>query len=122
MVTCMQDDIDPQLLALFAQSNEALPSEAFMSTFLAKLERAQRLRTLQRYGLIAVVVLIGAWFAPSVLEHTASAVRATGAAMGAAAEYTGPYERLVVSPLGWVVSTLIGLAVLFRVGALRRRP
>jgi hypothetical protein len=114
MVTRMQNDIDPQLLALFAQSNQTLPSEAFMRTFLARLERAQRLRTLQVCGLIAVVALIGAWFAPSVLRHTASA-------MYAATEYAVPYERLIVSPLGWVVSTLIGLAVLFRVGALRRR-
>jgi hypothetical protein len=117
----MQNDIDPQLLALFARSHETLPSEAFMRTFLAKLERAQRLRTLQLAGLAAVLLLIGVWFAPSVLEHTALAIRAAGVAMGAASEYTGPYERLVVSPLGWVVSTLIGLAVLFRVGALRRR-
>jgi hypothetical protein len=117
----MQDDIDPQLLALFAQSNETLPGEAFMKKFLEKSVRAQRLRTVQLAGLVAVLLFIGAWFAPSVLEHTASAIRATAAAVGAAAEYTGPYERLVVSPLGWVVSTLIGLAVLFRVGALRRR-
>jgi hypothetical protein len=114
MVTRMQDEIDPQLLALFAESNETLASEAFLKTFLARLQRAQRLRTLQLTGLIVVLLLIGAWFAPSVLEHTAAAMRV-------ASEYSVPYERLVVSPLGWALSTLVGLAVLFRVGALRRR-
>ena len=121
MVTRMQNDLDPKLLALFAQSNQTLPSEAFMQTFLTKMERGQRLRTLQLAGLVAVVLLIGAWFAPSVLEQTASAIHAAGAAIGTATGYTGPYERLIVSPMGWVVSTLIGLGVLLRVGALRRR-
>ena len=117
----MQDEIDPRLLTLFAQANEALPSEAFMKSFLAKIERAQRLRTLQRAGLIAVVLLIGAWFAPSVLERTAAVLHAAGAAMSAAGGAPGSYEALVISPWGWAASTLIGLVVLVRVGALRRR-
>jgi hypothetical protein len=118
----MQDEIDPQLRTLFAHANEALPSEAFMKSFLAKMEHAHRVRLLQRAGLIAVILLIGAWFAPGVLEYTAGAVRAAGAAMSAAAaESSGSYDSLIVSPWGWAASTFIGLAVLFRVGALRRR-
>jgi hypothetical protein len=42
--------------------------------------------------------------------------------MGFGAYLVGVAFWVFVSPLGWVISTLIGLAVLYRVGALRRRP
>jgi hypothetical protein len=110
----MPDDIDPQLLSLFAEKHETLPSERFMEFFLEKLERARRVRTLWRVAMVAATVSAGIWFAPTALHHTASAA-------DAATQYAMPYGPLVVSPPGWVVSTLIGLAVLVRAGALRRR-
>jgi hypothetical protein len=110
----MQNDIDPRLLGLFAEKNAPLPSEHFMQLFLAKLERTRRARALRRVALVASAVFAGAWFAPTVLQHTASVA-------DAATQYALPYGPLVVSPIGWAVSTLIGLVVLMRAGALRRR-
>jgi len=40
-----------------------------------------------------VAVLAGAWLMPSVLDHTALAVRAIG-------EHSAPYAPLVISPWG----------------------
>jgi hypothetical protein len=110
----MQDDIDPRLLGLFAAKNVPLPSKQFMELFVAKLERARRARALRRVAVVAATVFAGAWFAPTVLQHTASAA-------DAATQYALPFGPLVVSPIGWAVSTLIGLVVLMRAGALRRR-
>jgi hypothetical protein len=114
MVTLMHDDIDPQLLTLFAQSSETLPGKEFIDVFWARLERARRVRTLWRIALAAALAILGAWVAPTILGHTASAVQAS-------VEYARPLESLIVSPAGWAVSTLIGFVVLIRAGALRRR-
>jgi hypothetical protein len=84
-----------------------------MTLLLARMDRARRLNILRRVGLLAALLFAGAWFAPTVLEHTA-------ALMHAATEDALPYASLVVSPFGWAVSTLFGLAVLYRAGALRR--
>lgn len=85
-----------------------------MEAFCARQARARRVRTTSLIGLVIAVVAAGAWIAPTVLNQTVDAVRA-------AADYAQPMGPLVVSPLGWVVSTVIGLAVLLRTGALRRR-
>lgn len=113
MVTPMPDELDPQLLALFARAHEPLRSTEFVEAFLAKMERARRLRTMGRIAMTVVAVLAGAWIMPSILNQTAVVVRAIG-------EHSAHYVPLVISPWGWAVSMLIGLAVLFRTGALRR--
>ena len=51
---------------------------------------------------------------PAVLRSTAAAMHAVG-------EYSDSYDALIISPVGWVVSTLIALGVLLRTGALRLR-
>lgn len=114
MVIHMQDELDAKLLALFAESRETLPSEEFMQAFWMRQEHARRLRTLRRAGLIAALALIGGWLAPAVLEHTAAAFRSLGT-------HSIAYGDLLISPWGWAVSMLFGLAVLVRTGALRRR-
>jgi hypothetical protein len=114
MVTIMHDEIDPQLRTLFARAGETLPSKQFMEVFCHRLERARRVRTLQRIALTAGLAILGVWLTPTILGRTASVVQAS-------VEYALPLGSLVVSPAGWVVSSLIGLIVLIRTGALRRR-
>lgn len=114
MVTLMHDELDPQLLTLFAQSSETLPAKEFMELLSVRLQRAQRARTLQRIALTLGLAMLGAWATPAVLRQTASVVQVS-------VEYAQPLGSLVVSPAGWAVSTLIGLVVLIRAGALRRR-
>jgi hypothetical protein len=114
MVTPMSDELDPKLLALFAESHEPLHEAEFMRAFLAKLERARRTRLMWRIGMVVAVVLAAVWIMPAVLDETASVVRTIG-------EESTIYAPLLVSPWGWVVSTLIGLVIIFRTGAMRRR-
>ena len=114
----MNEEIDLQLLTLFARSSETLPNQEFMEIFYARRERARRARAMRRIALTAALALLGAWAAPTILGRTASAVRAV-------ADYASPLGsvplgELVVSPAGWAVSMLIGLIVLIRTGALRR--
>jgi hypothetical protein len=110
----MSDDLDPQLLTLFAEQHEPLPGTEFVEAFFARMERARRMRTMGRIALTVVAVFAGAWVMPSVLDHTALVVRSIG-------EHSADYAPLLVSPWGWAVSTLIGLAVVLRTGGLRRR-
>jgi hypothetical protein len=110
----MSDETDAQLLALFARSHATLPSAEFMETFWAKMERARRVRTLRRAGMIAAAAILAAWFMPSVLQSTAGAVHAIAA-------YSNIPGELIISPAGWIVSTLIALGVLVRTRALRLR-
>jgi hypothetical protein len=110
----MSDDLDPKLLALFAESREPLHDTVFMSAFLLKLERAHRLRLMSRIGMIVAAVFAAAWIMPSVLHATAAVARVVG-------EGSTVHAPLLLSPWGWLVSTLIGLAVIFRTGAMRRR-
>lgn len=114
MVTPMSDELDPQLLALFAEKHAPLPGTEFVEAFLEKMDRARRIRTFSRIAMTVVAVLAGAWVMPSVLNHSAVVVRAIG-------EHSTSYAPLVISPWGWAVSMLIGLAVIIRTGGLRRR-
>lgn len=114
MVTRMQDELDPKLLALFAESQETFPDEEFMRAFWARRERARRRRTLRRVALVAILALAGAWMAPALLEQTAAAMRALG-------RHSMAHGDLLISPWGWTLSMIFGLAVLVASGALRRR-
>ena len=58
--------------------------------------------------------MLAAWFLPSVLQSTASAMHVAG-------EYSESFSALMISPAGWVISTLIALGVLVRTRALRLR-
>jgi len=110
----MSDEIDEQLLALFAEAHETLPSAEFMQSFLARLERARRLQNMRRIVLAVVLAILAAWILPSVLATTAAVMLAIG-------EQSQSYSALIISPAGWGVSMLIGFLVLLRTGALRRR-
>jgi sterol desaturase/sphingolipid hydroxylase (fatty acid hydroxylase superfamily) len=113
-VTRMSNEIDDRLLVLFAEAHETLPSAAFMQSFLAKMQQARRRQSLRRIALVVALGVPTAWIMPSVLATTAAIVNAVG-------EQSRPYGELIISPAGWAVSMLIGLLVLLRTGALRRR-
>jgi hypothetical protein len=110
----MSDEIDNRLLALFAEAHETLPSAEFMQSYLARLERARRLKSMRRIALGLVLGVLAAWIMPSVLTTTAAVAHVVG-------EQTRSYGALIISPAGWGVSMLIGFLVLLRTGALRRR-
>jgi hypothetical protein len=112
-VTRMSDEMDERLLARFAQAHERLPDAEFMQSLLARMQRARRLRSVQRIAVAVVAASLAAWIMPSVLQSTAAVVRSV-------AERAPSYDALIVSPGGWAVSMLIGFIVLLRVGALRR--
>jgi hypothetical protein len=54
-------------------------------------------------------VFAAAWIMPSVLDATSAVARVVG-------EGSTVHAPLLLSPWGWLVSTLIGLAVIFRTG------
>ena len=110
----MSNEIDETLLALFAKAHETLPSAEFMQSFLTRMERVRRRQSMRRIALAVVLAILAAWIMPSVLSTTASVAHAVG-------ERYQPYGVLIISPAGWTVSMLIGLLVLLRTGALRRR-
>jgi hypothetical protein len=110
----MSEESDAQLLALFAHAHETLPDAQFMDAFWNQMARARRTRTLQRGLVLAGGAILAAWFLPSVLHSTATAMQVVG-------DYSESFSALLVSPAGWAVSTLIALGVLVRTRALRIR-
>ena len=110
----MSDELDPKLLALFAEAHEPLHDAQFVAAFLTKLERARRIRTAGRIAMTVAAVFAAAWIMPAVLDHTAVLMEAIG-------EQSTSYAPMATSPWGWVASSLIGLAIIFRTGVMRRR-
>src|SRR5258708_23003185 len=114
MVTRMTDEMDEKLLTRFARAQERLPDAAFMQTLLTRMQQARRVRSMRRIAMAVVLMTLAAWIMPSVLASTAAVMRVV-------ADQAPSIGALIISPLGWAVSMLIGLGVLLRVGALRRR-
>ena len=113
-VTRMSDEMDEKLLTRFARSQERLPDAEFMQTVLAGMQRARRVRSMRRIVMAVVLMILAAWIMPSVLDSTAAVV-------GVVADQAPSIGALIISPLGWAVSILIGFGVLLRARALRRR-
>ena len=113
-VTHMSNEIDDRLLVLFAEAHETLPSAEFMQTFLARMELERRRQSIRRIALVVALGVLAACIMPSVLSGTAAVMQVVG-------EQSRPYGALLISPVGWGVSMLIGFLVLLRTGALRRK-
>jgi hypothetical protein len=64
------NDVDAKLSRLFAEKNEQLPADPFMSQLLPRLERAYRVQLIRSVMLVAVVLLLGALLAPFVVRVT----------------------------------------------------
>ncbi len=110
----MSIEHDDRLRTLFAEAHETLPGAEFVQLFLARMKRARRLQSGRRIALGLALGVLAAWVTPAVLATTAAVMHAVG-------EQSQARGDLLVSPAGWGISTLIGLLVLFRTGALRRR-
>jgi len=64
------DAFDAKLNRLFAEKNESLPANEFVSQVLPRLERAHRVRQLRRLLLVAVLLVAAAFMAPIVTQMT----------------------------------------------------
>ena len=63
--------LDPELLELFDQASSArTDDEAFIGAMLVRLHRARRGRLLVRVFVTAVIIVLGAFFAPYVAQAT----------------------------------------------------
>jgi hypothetical protein len=103
----MPDELDPMLLRLFEDRRQSLPDEAFVTTLLRRIERRQRAAAVRQAAIIAAALLLIAWLLPGLLRATAAVVQSIGA-------QTESYASLLLSPLGWAASMLVGLAVILR--------
>lgn len=104
----MSDELDPLLLELFKAKHTALDDQKFIATLLADIERRQR--SAERWQVLLGIVFLGvlAWQLPALLRATAAAVQTLSAPSQA-------YAPLVMSPLGWALSMLVGLGVMLRI-------
>jgi hypothetical protein len=109
----MTEELDPQLLALFATSRESSGDAQFLAATLAKIERELRRRVLYRAAALIAAIFAAIWLAPWLLEHTAQM-------FGAALEGARPRVEFASSPWAWVASVPIGLFVIFRSVGSRR--
>lgn len=102
----MADELDAKLVALFARAQETLSEEQFLSRVVERIERRQRRAFFERTVLILAGVVLLALAAPSILRTTAGA-------MSLLTE-RGDYSSLLVTPVGWAFSLLVGALVLYR--------
>jgi hypothetical protein len=104
----VSDELDPLLLELFEAKRTALNDPEFIAALLERIKRQQR-AAYRRQLLLAVVFLsVAAWQLPGLLRATASAVQTLSV-------HSQTYAPLLISPMGWVLSMLVGLAVMVRI-------
>jgi hypothetical protein len=109
----MSNDRDSELTRAFAQAREPLSGDAFTTTLLANIARAQHARAWRRTLGIAAIVVAASLLAPPIFEKTASVV-------GWAADVSPGAADLLITPWGWALSMLIGAWVLLRTRPARR--
>ena len=95
----MNDELDPLLLALFANSREHVEEAQFLQATLATLERRLRRRALLRVAAIIAALAIAAAFMPWVLDQTADL-----------------FGKLPNRPWIWLASMPLGLLLVYRNG------
>jgi len=107
------NELDPDLARLFAQARAPLADDVFMAGLLLKMERARRTRMrLQVLAIAAVAVVVLLNLGP-VLEDTAAVVRLVG-------DIPPAYADVLITPWGWAVSMLVGIAAVLRARPSRR--
>lgn len=109
----MSDELDPMLVRLFELRRESLPDEAFLMTLLGRIQQRQRAAAVRQTVVMAAALLFIGWLLPGLLRATGAVVQSIGAQSEA-------YASLLLSPLGWAVSMLLGLAVILRLVPWRR--
>jgi hypothetical protein len=103
----MLDELDPTLLAAFAQAQTPMQETEFLSRVIERIERRQRRALVERSAMVIAAVALMGFAAPSILETTADA-------MSFITERSSDYSSLLLSPAGWVVSLLVGFVVVHR--------
>jgi hypothetical protein len=103
----MADELDPTLLAAFAQAQTPMQEAEFLSRVIERIERRQRRAFVERLAIIVAGVALLGFAAPSILEATADA-------MSLIAQRSSDYFPLLLSPAGWVASLLVGFVVVYR--------
>jgi hypothetical protein len=109
----MTEELDPQLLALFATSRDSLSDAEFLAATLTKIERQLRLRVLYRGAAVIAVLIAAALLLPGLLEHTAQV-------FSSALDGAGRPVGFTTGPWAWVATVPIGLFLLFRSVGSRR--
>jgi hypothetical protein len=105
----MTDQLDPKLLALFAESRPELPADDFNAKVLEQLQRALRRR---RFGYVAIgiaMLIAAAVVTPFFVSAT----------MGIA-NWVDARNESAVSGIAWMCSLMIGGFVLWRQRIFRR--
>jgi hypothetical protein len=109
----MMNELDPDLTRLFAQARAPLADDVFMAGLLLKMERARRARMRRQVLAIAAVAVVVLLNLGPVLEGTAAVVRLVG-------DIPPAFADLLITPWGWAVSMLVGIAVVLRARPSRR--
>jgi hypothetical protein len=104
----VSDELDPLLLELFEAKRSGLNDPEFVAALLTRIERQQRAAGRWQALLAIVFLLLLAWQLPGLLRATAAAVQAMSA-------HSQAYAPLMISPIGWGLSMLVGLAVMVRI-------
>jgi hypothetical protein len=104
----MSDELDPLLLELFEAKRTALHDPEFIAALLARIEKRQRAANRWQVLLALVFLSVLAWQLPGLLRATAAAVQTLSA-------HSQAYAPLLISPMGWALSMLVGLAVILRI-------
>jgi hypothetical protein len=113
MVIAMHDELDPQLMRLFATMSDPPADEEFTVRLMAKIDRARRARLAWQILAIGAVVVVAALNLRFVLVNTAAAIRLIGDLSPASTD-------LFLTPWGWAASMLIGAGLLLRFRPSRR--
>ena len=110
----MNEELDPQLLALFAETREPLDDVEFLTATLAAIERQLRLRTRYRLAAVAGAIVLAMLLTPWLLNST-------GAFFYQVLEAARWPMQLAATPWAWVISMPIGVLLLYRSGFKLRR-
>jgi hypothetical protein len=107
METHMSDERDVDLADLFDRSRPTLDGGAFVKSLIASMEaQRHKVRRARVAALIVALALLTA-IGPRLVSLGVEAARITQ-------DLVTSYGWVMVSPAGWVVSSLIGLAVILR--------
>jgi hypothetical protein len=104
----VSDELDPLLVELFESKHASLNDPEFIAALLTRIERQQRAAGRWQALLAIVLLLLLAWQLPGLLRATAAAVQSMST-------HSQAYAPLMISPIGWAVSMLVGLAVMLRI-------
>jgi hypothetical protein len=102
-----QEDFDPKLARLFEETRQPLAEDEFVSTVLARVQHAHRIRLLRQSAAVLAVMILSGVVAPY-------AARESLVVLGWLGERLPTMGSALVSPPGWMCSLLIAWQVMRR--------